>query len=242
VYGRRDVAIRGALLAGGFRTQRELNSMSLEDQRNTLIVTLEGFSNRSGAYYQTFDDERLGGAGAVLVYLREARVRTDDELKRMSDEDQRNTVIVLVAAQTNLSIQQLQARSSLKLVGLALGSQNSSYIWGVLLAGHYRSLDGLETMSATDRRNTLIVELEKRTNQSGSHYQTLNDENLAGVGAAALTLLRGKVRMDADIKRMSDEDIRNTLIVELDQQTGYGSRLQGLTTMSLVGLAFGIYP
>ena len=41
VYGRQDIFIRGVLLAGKFRTQRELNDMSRDDQRNTLIVELD---------------------------------------------------------------------------------------------------------------------------------------------------------------------------------------------------------
>ena len=39
--------IRGVLLAGKFRTQHELNNMSHDDQRNTLIVELTAHSNQS---------------------------------------------------------------------------------------------------------------------------------------------------------------------------------------------------
>jgi hypothetical protein len=52
VYGLRNVAIRGVLLAGKFRTQHELNAMSGDDQRNTLIVALTRLTNQSVGHFQ----------------------------------------------------------------------------------------------------------------------------------------------------------------------------------------------
>jgi hypothetical protein len=94
--------------------------MSSEDQRNTLIVEMAGRTNQSVAHFQAIDDFTLAGAGAVYVFLREARIRTEQELKAISDDDQRNTLIVEIGAQTGLG-SQLQGLSNMDLVLLGLG-------------------------------------------------------------------------------------------------------------------------
>lgn len=113
--------IRGVLVAGGFRTHRQLVGVSNDDQRNTLIVELGGRTNQSGAHFQAMDDATLAGAGAVLVFLREAKVRDDAQLKTISDDDQRNLMIIEMGAQTNLSGPVLQGLSNLDLARMALG-------------------------------------------------------------------------------------------------------------------------
>jgi len=110
--------IRGVLLAGQFRTQHELNKMSPDDQRNTLIVEMAGHSNQTNL--QAFNDFELAGAGAVMVFLRGARIRTDTELKTLSADDQRNIAIVEIGSQTNLG-SKLQSLSNMDLVLTALG-------------------------------------------------------------------------------------------------------------------------
>jgi len=235
--------IRGVLLAGKFRTQHELNRMSNEDQRNTLIVELTAHSNQSN--YQSFDDDTLAGMGAVLVFLREAKIRVDQTLKTMSADDQRNTLIVELDAQTGLG-SRLQGFSNLDLALLGLGNQlaNSlqrpTFLRGVLLAGKFRTQHELNRMSNDDQRNTLIVELTAHSNQT--NYQSFDDFTLAGMGAALVLLRESRIRDDATLKTMSADDQRNTLIVEIDAQTGLGSRLQGLRNMDLVRLALGVDP
>lgn len=55
-----------------------------------------GFSllAQSGQYFQGFKDADLIGKGAVVVFLREAGIRDDQALKGMSDDDERNVLIV----------------------------------------------------------------------------------------------------------------------------------------------------
>jgi CubicO group peptidase (beta-lactamase class C family) len=110
--------IRGVLLAGGFRTTRELNAMSPEDMRNTLIVEMTNHSNQ--ADYQAYDNDALAGVGAVMVFLRRTGIRDDAALRTMSADDQRNTLIVELDAQTHLGLD-LQAFGNLELVLTALG-------------------------------------------------------------------------------------------------------------------------
>ncbi len=110
--------IRGVLLAGRFRTQQQLNQMSEDDQRNTLIVELANHSSQ--ADYQALGDHALAGAGAAMVFLRGAGIRDDAALATMSADDQRNTLIVEINGQTNLG-QRLQSLQNLDLVRLGLG-------------------------------------------------------------------------------------------------------------------------
>ena len=235
--------IRGVLLAGKFRTQHELNSMSHDDQRNTLIVELTAHSNQSN--FQSFDDATLAGMGAVLVFLREAKLRDDRTLKTMSADDQRNTLIVEMGSQTGLG-SQLQGLSNMDLVLLGLGKalpsdlHQGSFIRGVLLAGRFRAQHELNKMSQEDQRNTLIVELTAHSNQS--NFQSFDDFALAGMGAVLVFLRETKIRDDQALKGMSADDQRNTLIVELDAQTHLGSQLQGLRNMDLVRVGLGADP
>jgi hypothetical protein len=234
--------ISGVLLAGKFRTQHELTGMSHEDQRNTLIVEMSSRTNQSGAHFQAMDDATLAGAGAVLVFLRAAKIRTDEHLKTMSDDDRRNTLIVEIGVQTRLPGPVLQGLSNTDLVLLGLG-KDGSFIRGVLLAGKFRTHHELNTMSHEDQRNTLIVELSDRTNQSGAHFQAMDDATLAGTGAVLVFLREAKIRSDEHLKTMSDDDRRNTLIVEIGAQTRLpGPVLQGLSNLDLVCVGLGIDP
>jgi hypothetical protein len=252
IYGRRNVFIRGVLLAGKFRTQAELNRMSPEDQRNTLIVELSGRTNQSVAHFQSLDNATLAGTGAVLVFLREAKILTDQQLKNMSDDNQRNALISVFQSKFNLPASQFQGLSNMDLVLVGLGGDQAtggivpgrvgSYIPGVLLAGKFRTQAELNRMSSEDQRNTLIVELSGRTNQPVGHFQSLNDATLAGTGAVLVFLREAKIRTDAQLKTISDDDQRNLLIIEIGAQTGLDAQLQGLSNMDLVRMAFGVIP
>ena len=231
--------IRGVLLMGRFRTQAALNRMSRNEQRDTLIVELAGRTGQSVAHYQALNDDELAGRGAVFVYLREARIRTDPELKAMSDSDQRNTLIVVLREQTNLPIAKLQSLSDIDLVITGLGAE-SAFIRGVLLAGHFRTQDELNGMSPSGHRNTLIVILNGLSNRPVAHYQSLDDAALAGSGAVLVYLREAAIRTDAQLKTMSDDDQRNLLIVILGAQTNLdGPLLQGLTNLDLVRAGLG---
>jgi hypothetical protein len=236
--------IRGVLLAGRFRSQPQLNAMSHNDMRNTLIVELTNRSHQSN--YQSFDNDTLAGMGAVLVFLRDTGIRDDASLRTMSADDQRNVLIVELAAQTGLGAE-LQAFSSMDLVRIGLGKSLAagrvpgavdSYIRGVLLAGHFRTQHELNLMSHEDQRNTLIVELTNHSNQT--NYQSYNDAELEGMGAVMVTLRELKIRDDAALRTMSADGQRNILIVELDAQTHLGQKLQGFSSFELVLTALGV--
>lgn len=115
-----EMTLRGVLLAGEWRTADELNHTTTENKRNTLIVELSGHTNQSGGYFQGFDDDALVGKGATVVFLRGAGIRDDDALKNMSDDDQRNTLIVVNNGYTDRSISQLQGMNNQELVQVGL--------------------------------------------------------------------------------------------------------------------------
>ena len=70
--------------------------------------------------YQAYNDAQLEGVGAVMVALRQAGIRDDAALRAMSADDQRNTLIVELDAQTKRG-QALQGLSNLELVQTLLG-------------------------------------------------------------------------------------------------------------------------
>ena len=117
----RDGTISSVLIVGKFRTQRDLVGMSLDDQRNILITELDGRTSQSGGYYQSLDNDRLAGAGALLVFVRAAKIRTDQDLKAITDDDIRNIFIVEIYGRTSRT--DLQGLSNIELVRLALSLQ-----------------------------------------------------------------------------------------------------------------------
>jgi len=115
-----EMTVRGVLEAGKWRTAEELNHMSTEDKRNTLITVLSGLTNETGDHYQQYPTDVLVGKGAVLAFLREAKIRDDSALKTMRDDDPRNTLIVVANGYTDRPISELQGLTNQALVQSAL--------------------------------------------------------------------------------------------------------------------------
>jgi hypothetical protein len=112
-------------------------------------------------------------------------------------------------------------------------------IRGVLLLGGSRTQAELNAMSYEDMGNTVFVEMSKHSNQPVPWYQGQADATLAGMGAAMVFLRHTGIRDDAALRQMSADDQRNSLIVEMDGQTGQGRALQGFSTLGLVLIALG---
>jgi hypothetical protein len=120
IYGAWKDSVAGMLQRSKFRSREQLDSMSSEDRRNTLITELANRTKDSVSYYQSLNNTDLAGAGALLVFLRETRSRTDERIKTMSADDMRNTVIVETNVRTGRSIPDLQALSSMNVAKLVL--------------------------------------------------------------------------------------------------------------------------
>lgn len=115
-----EESVGGVLLAAQFRTPQELNRMSSADRRNTLITELANRTRDAVSYYQSLNDVDLAGAGALLVFLRATRSRTDQQIKAMSANDMRNTVVAEVNIRTNRPIGEVQALNNMNLAKLVL--------------------------------------------------------------------------------------------------------------------------
>ncbi len=116
-----DGTISSVLIVGKFRRPGDLVGMSLDDQRNILITELAGRTNQSGGYYQSLDNDTLAGVGALLVYFRAAKIRTDQDINTITDDDMRNIFIVELYSRTFRT--DLQGLSNIQLVRLALSLQ-----------------------------------------------------------------------------------------------------------------------
>jgi len=103
---------------------------------------------------------------------------------------------------------------------------------GILVAGKWRTQDELNKMSAGDIRNTLIVELSKRSIRPGGYFQDKKDDDLVGFGAMVVFLLKFGIRNDTWLKQNTDDDHRNILIYVLAETQRPG--LQGMSNQKLV--------
>lgn len=115
-----EESVGGMLLAGKYRSREELNKMSSADRRNTLITELANRTKDAVSYYQSLNDTDLAGVGALLVFLRESRSRTDQQIKTMSANEMRNTVIVEVNIRTNRSLNDIQALTNMNMARLVI--------------------------------------------------------------------------------------------------------------------------
>ena len=93
----------------------------------------------------------------------------------------------------------------------------------------------LENMSRPDKRNTLIVELKKITPYEVTELQAFNNDKLLEMVNLHNRFLERGWRTEADLKEMSNEDRRNTMIVELQKiSTFETSELQGFDNNNLL--------
>ena len=91
-----DLSVRGILLAGKWRTADDLDTMSSEDKRNTLITELGGHSNQDGPYFWGMDDAALAQKGAVVVFLLTTGLRDRKWLQAHSCAEHRAAVVQLI--------------------------------------------------------------------------------------------------------------------------------------------------
>jgi Clostridium epsilon toxin ETX/Bacillus mosquitocidal toxin MTX2 len=106
---------------------------------------------------------------------------------------------------------------------------------GVLLAGKWRRADELNHMPTVEKRNALVVELSKRTNQTVKYFSGFDDDTLVGKGATVVFLREAGIRDDNALKNMSDGDERNAMVVEINNRTDRGiPQLSAMSDRELV--------
>eukprot|EP00090_Calanus_glacialis_P046780 TRINITY_DN934_c0_g1_i4.p1 TRINITY_DN934_c0_g1~~TRINITY_DN934_c0_g1_i4.p1 ORF type:complete len:3509 (+),score=786.17 TRINITY_DN934_c0_g1_i4:1199-10528(+) len=112
-----------------------------------------------------------------------------------------------------------------------------------LLFGGWRTKGAVEEMSEEDRRNTLIVELEKITSYTIAQLQGIQSNgnlgSLVGIAAIAVFLESRSIRTVPELFTMTYDDQRNTLISDLNENGGFSvSYLQGLGDFDLAVQGF----
>jgi len=113
-------SLRACLVAKCWRKEAELGSMSDDDMRNTVIVELNKKGLASVGELQGMTNELLVHASSSPHSLEEALLsngwRSEADLKTMSKDDMRNTVIVELNKKGLASVSQLQGMSNAQLV------------------------------------------------------------------------------------------------------------------------------
>lgn len=112
-----------ALVEGGWRTRAQLNAMTPEDERNTLIVELTKHTRQPQKnptkYFQGKKSPALVGKAAILLVLVRTRARDEAALTAMSDADQRNALIDALDRWTQLGLGRLRKMGDMALVAEA---------------------------------------------------------------------------------------------------------------------------
>ena len=129
--------------------------------------------------------------------------------------------------------------SSARRVKIPKTTMTYNNIAQVLLFGNYRTKDEVDEMEDDDRRNTVIVELEKTTSYSITELQGLSTDgtlkSLVGLASISIFLESREIRSKAELATMSYEEQRDTLIADLNVHADYDvSYLQSLADFDLV--------
>eukprot|EP01083_Nonionella_stella_P227423 806891_1 len=90
-------------------------------------------------------------------------------------------------------------------------------------------------MSDDDVRNTIIVELSKICDDGVSTIQGYDDDELLGKIYSSYAL--SAVRTSDELIAMSTDDQRNTIIVEINKESGYKSSIASLQGQSDIDLS-----
>lgn len=116
-----QMTMPGVLVAGGWRSDADLSSMSPDDQRNTVITELAGRTLDLGPVLQGFTDRELIGKAANYIFLLKAGIRSEMDMRAMKTDDVRNTIIVENHNHTGLPVPTLQGLEDIALAEMALG-------------------------------------------------------------------------------------------------------------------------
>lgn len=84
----------GVLAAGKWWTKEKADALSPAEQRSELLKALTLTTKQNQEYFSQFDENELVGKAATAVFLKETGIRSAEGLKTMTDDNQRNTLIV----------------------------------------------------------------------------------------------------------------------------------------------------
>jgi hypothetical protein len=114
-----EMTVKGMLVAGKWRQQRDLLMATQDDSRNTLIVELGGHSTES-PNLQGFSNERLVEMAATVLFLMNAKLGLDRKwLQAHSAKDHREKVITFINSMTGEPEDSLRSLSDTQLLSCA---------------------------------------------------------------------------------------------------------------------------
>jgi len=109
--------LRRILFNGGDRLINELNAMSDDNVRNTVIVTLVNDTAGNANYYAGLDNNNLAGIAGLRLYVKGAGAST----ATTSPDNIRNTAIVIMANRGRGTTEQFAAMNNFDLYKAAFG-------------------------------------------------------------------------------------------------------------------------
>jgi len=264
----------GIFLAGNWGDTSLLKTDKLK--RDAIVARLLQYSNQTAAFFINKNDNDIVGMAGAVLYLLGHGDRNADALHKMSIEDHRNTLIIVIHKLTNEAVSSLQGKSTKQIVEEATSNvpwrklnispirganalncpnfspgesfesvykqhYNKSFestaitmSWdGILRAGNWG--DSLLLKTDALKRDAIVNQLVQHSNQTPAFFHNKSESEILGMAGAVLYLLGHGDRTADALHKMSVEDHRNTLIVvinKLTQETG-GS-LQGRTTKEIV--------
>ncbi|WP_417887078.1 hypothetical protein [Zunongwangia sp.] len=122
-------------------------------------------------------------------------------------------------------------------------THNQEILIPTILNTHWRDFNSIVDMSDEDIRNTLIVELNTKTSESISNLQAMSNLELSNYSLLYTFLNKASIRKPSELRNMSLDDLRNTIIVENANylQNQNISDLKKLPTEKLVQLGYSWY-
>ena len=112
--------LTGPMVNKKLGSAKELDSMSTENKRNTLIVELLYHSSLNTQQLQAKQNtgslHSLTGMTAIFYFLYTNNIRSIHELRSMSDHDQRHALIMDLQNKLNKDVSELQGMSDHQLV------------------------------------------------------------------------------------------------------------------------------
>lgn len=115
---------------------------------------------------------------------------------------------------------------------------NSGYVKSLLL-NEWRKVPELVAMCGDDYRNTIIVEMENRTAETGSSIGGMNDDDIVWFSLMYRFMRDSGSRTEEEMKSMSLGDFINTLISVNESNTTFSaSELQGNSSAKNLNIAY----
>ena len=167
--------IGDVLMAGQFRSLHDVDKMSNDDQRNALIVEMAERSTQSVDLTVIRRRYARRHGRSCSCILRTARIRDDAALKNMTADGMRNTLIVVLGNQPQLSGSAFQSMSNnieLVWMKMPIGKRPKQCIWNKagftldvtwLLDGKVvkndRIMSGQGSLSNDNKTHTVILSI-----------------------------------------------------------------------------------